>query len=43
MINENDYRLGLYNGDIGIMWSVVDKQGKTHLMACFEDNSCEVT
>lgn len=41
MINENDYRLGLYNGDIGIMWSVVDKEGKTHLMACFEDNSCQ--
>jgi len=39
MINENDYRLGLYNGDIGIIWRVVDQEGKTHLMACFEDNS----
>lgn len=39
MINENDYRLGLYNGDIGIIWRVVDNNGKTHLMACFEDTS----
>jgi exodeoxyribonuclease V alpha subunit len=37
MINENDYRLGLYNGDIGIIWRVVDQEGKEHLMACFED------
>ncbi len=37
MINENDYRLGLYNGDIGIIWRVVDQEGKAHLMACFED------
>lgn len=37
MINENDYRLGLYNGDIGIIWRVVDQEGKGHLMACFED------
>jgi exodeoxyribonuclease V alpha subunit len=36
MINENDYRLGLYNGDIGIIWSVIDKDGNKHLMACFE-------
>jgi exodeoxyribonuclease V alpha subunit len=39
MINENDYRLGLYNGDIGIIWRVIDQEGKTHLMACFEDSS----
>ena len=39
MINENDYRLGLYNGDIGIVWRVLDQEGKAHLMACFEDNS----
>jgi exodeoxyribonuclease V alpha subunit len=37
MIYENDYRLGLYNGDIGIIWRVVDQAGKEHLMACFED------
>lgn len=41
MINENDYRLGLYNGDIGIIWRVVDQEGKIHLMACFEDASSE--
>jgi len=41
MINENDYRLGLYNGDIGIIWRVVDQEGKGHLMACFEDTSSE--
>jgi exodeoxyribonuclease V alpha subunit len=41
MINENDYRLGLYNGDIGIIWRVVDQKGKTHLMACFEDSLAE--
>jgi exodeoxyribonuclease V alpha subunit len=41
MINENDYRLGLYNGDIGIIWQVVDQEGKAHLMACFEDTSVE--
>ena len=39
MINENDYRLGLYNGDIGIIWRVVDQDGKTHLTACFEDTT----
>ncbi|MCJ8293938.1 MAG: exodeoxyribonuclease V subunit alpha [Colwellia sp.] len=39
MINENDYRLGLYNGDIGIIWRVFDKEGKTHLLACFEDST----
>ena len=36
MINENDYRLGLYNGDIGIIWQVMDQDGQPHLMACFE-------
>ena len=41
MINENDYRLGLYNGDVGIMWHVADQEGKQHLMACFEDTSDE--
>ena len=39
MINENDYRLGLYNGDIGIIWRVIDQEGKTHLLACFEDST----
>lgn len=34
MINQNDYRLGLYNGDIGIIWS--NEAG--HLMAVFEDS-----
>ena len=41
MINENDYRLGLYNGDIGIIWRVIDQEGKAHLVACFEDSSLE--
>jgi len=41
MINENDYRLGLYNGDIGIIWRVIDQEGKEHLMACFEDSSVD--
>jgi exodeoxyribonuclease V alpha subunit len=41
MINENDYRLGLYNGDIGIIWRVVDQEGKENLMACFEDSSVD--
>jgi len=31
MISENDYRLGLFNGDIGIIWQV-----NGHLMAHFE-------
>lgn len=34
MIIENDYRLGLFNGDIGLIWRTEDGQ----LMACF-DNS----
>ncbi|MDO6508529.1 exodeoxyribonuclease V subunit alpha [Colwellia sp. 4_MG-2023] len=33
MINENDYRLGLYNGDIGLLWRTEEGQ----LMAYFED------
>ncbi|REL26868.1 exodeoxyribonuclease V subunit alpha [Thalassotalea euphylliae] len=33
MINENHYGLGLYNGDMGIIWQ--NAQG--HLVACFEE------
>ncbi|MGB1262565.1 MAG: exodeoxyribonuclease V subunit alpha [Cognaticolwellia sp.] len=33
MINENDYRLGVYNGDIGLIW----KNSHGHLMAVFEN------
>jgi exodeoxyribonuclease V alpha subunit len=32
MISENDYRLGLFNGDIGLLWRTEDG----HLMAFFE-------
>jgi len=32
MINENDYRLGLFNGDIGLLWQT----SEGHLMAFFE-------
>ena len=32
MISENDYRLGLFNGDIGLLWHSNDG----HLMAFFE-------
>ena len=32
MISENDHRLGLYNGDIGILW----RNDQGHLMAVFE-------
>ncbi|MBU2870513.1 exodeoxyribonuclease V subunit alpha [Colwellia sp. E2M01] len=39
MINQNDYRLGLYNGDIGLIWHIEDTNGIKHLMACFEDAS----
>lgn len=39
MITENDYRLGLFNGDIGIIWRHVDSLGKSHLMANFENTS----
>ncbi|MDG1753050.1 MAG: ATP-binding domain-containing protein, partial [Thalassotalea sp.] len=37
MINENDYSLGFYNGDIGIIWK--NKDG--HLMAIFEQQDGE--
>ncbi len=33
MISENDYRLGLFNGDIGLLWRCDDG----HLMAFFEN------
>jgi exodeoxyribonuclease V alpha subunit len=33
MISENDYRLGLFNGDIGLLWQTEDG----HLMAFFEN------
>ena len=33
MINENDYRLGVYNGDIGVLW----RNSQGHLMAVFEN------
>ena len=33
MISENDYRLGLYNGDIGLLW----RNSQGHLMAVFEN------
>ncbi len=33
MITENDYRLGVYNGDIGLLW----KNAQGHLMAVFEN------
>jgi exodeoxyribonuclease V alpha subunit len=32
MISENDYRLGLFNGDIGLLW----RSNDGHLMAYFE-------
>jgi len=34
MINQNDYRLGLYNGDIGFIW----RNEAGHLMAVFQQN-----
>lgn len=37
MINQNDYRLGLYNGDIGFIWR--DQAG--HLMAVFQSNNAD--
>ncbi|MBA6294447.1 exodeoxyribonuclease V subunit alpha [Colwellia sp. MB02u-9] len=33
MISENDYRLGVYNGDIGLLW----RNSQGHLMAVFEN------
>jgi len=38
MISENDYRLGLYNGDVGILW----RNGSGHLMAVFETSTDEL-
>ena len=35
MITENNYKQGLYNGDIGLIW----KNESGHLMAVFEDAS----
>jgi exodeoxyribonuclease V alpha subunit len=37
MISENDYRLGVYNGDIGLLW----RNSQGHLMAVFENGSGE--
>ena len=37
MITENDYSLGLYNGDIGILW----QNDNGHLMAIFEQEKGE--
>ena len=36
MISENDYSLGLYNGDIGLIWRVSSENGVEHLMASFQ-------
>lgn len=33
MISENDYRLGVYNGDVGLLW----RNNQGHLMAVFEN------
>lgn len=36
MISENDYRLGLFNGDIGLIWRTDNKaRNSEHLMAFF--------
>jgi len=35
MISENDYRLGLFNGDIGLLW----RSNDGHLMAYFESSA----
>lgn len=43
MVNENDYRLGLYNGDIGIIWRIADNTGQSHLVACFETSQAELS
>ena len=37
MISENDYRLGLYNGDIGLLWY----NDKGQLMAVFENENAQ--
>jgi len=36
MITENDYRLGLFNGDIGLLWRTSSVSGNNQLMAFFE-------
>ena len=36
MITENDYRLGLFNGDIGLLWRTSSASGNKQLMAFFE-------
>jgi len=41
MISENDYTLGLYNGDIGLVWRVLSAEGIEHLMVSFQDESSE--
>lgn len=41
MISENDYSLGLYNGDIGLIWHVKSTEGAEHLIASFQDESGE--
>ncbi len=33
MISENDYRLGVFNGDVGLLW----RNSQGHLMAVFEN------
>ena len=38
MISENDYAIGLYNGDIGLVW----QHASGHLMAAFESDDGEV-
>lgn len=39
MITENDYRLGLFNGDIGLLWRAGSHNN--HLMAFFEQPKAE--
>ena len=43
MISENDYRLGLFNGDIGILWHVNSESNENskQLMAFFEQPKTE--
>ncbi len=41
MISENDYTLGLYNGDIGLIWRVQSTEGIDHLMVLFQDESSD--
>lgn len=39
MISENDYRLGLFNGDIGLLWRA--SSNSEHLMAFFEQPNAD--